>query len=446
MKRIMIAGTHSGCGKTTVTCALLAALRARGLTPTALKCGPDYIDPMFHRGASGVSAYNADPFFLDGDGLRAHVAAHGGALAIMEGAMGYYDGIATTEEASAYTVAKETETPVVLVVSAKGAGHSLTALLEGFQKHRSDSHIRGVIFNDANEKRYADLQKIAQDAGVKAYGFLPRKAEWSMPSRHLGLLPADEVDNLKGILAELGEQAEQSLDIDGLLALVGTVAHLSAAPLQAQPSAQPSAARGIRVAIARDEAFCFLYQENLEALEALGCALVFFSPLRDAALPESIHGLYLCGGYPELYTKELSANASMRESLRQALSSGLPTIAECGGFLYLHETLDGLPMCGVIPGSAFETKQLRRFGYITVIAEKDNLLCRAGESIRSHEFHYWDSDCVGADFIAQKAGRKLSYPCIHATDTLYAGFPHLYFPANPAFAERFVERMTHHAP
>ena len=436
MNRLLISGTNSGCGKTTITCAVLAALKARNITPTAFKCGPDYIDPMFHRAISGVTAYNLDPFFLDGNGLRAHLMAHAGNLSIIEGAMGYYDGIAATDEASAYTVARETHTPVILVASARGAGHSLSAMLEGFARHRPDSNVLGVIFNDAQESRYPDLARIASDAGVHAYGTMPCSEEWALPSRHLGLMTAGEIDGLQSKLSALGRQAEQSMDIDGLIALAKTAPRLTeTAPFR------PKHMANVRLAVARDEAFCFLYEENLEWLQALGCELVFFSPLKDAALPININGLYLCGGYPELYAKVLSDNASMRESIRQAIESGLPAIAECGGFLALHDTLDGFPMCGIIRGAAFETKKRQRFGYITLSADRDNLLCPKGGLIRAREFHYWDSTCPGDGFTARKAGRDTAYPCAHATESLYAGFPHLYFPANPKFAERFVEKM-----
>jgi cobyrinic acid a,c-diamide synthase len=392
---------------------------------------------MFHRASLGISAYNLDPYFLDGDGLRAHLAAHAGELSVIEGAMGYYDGIAATDEASAYTVARETGTPVVLVISAKGAGRSLGAVIEGFARHRADSKIAGVIFNDATEGRYPDLTRIAEDAGVRAYGYMPRKTEWSLSSRHLGLLSVGEITNLKGLLLELGRQATQTVDIDGLLMLAKTASVFR----ETSATKIPSTIR-CRLAVARDEAFCFLYEENLEMLEALGCETVFFSPLNDKALPSRINGLYLCGGYPELHVKALLDNTPMLESIRQAMKSDLPTVAEGGGFMYLHDSLDGAPMCGVIHGTAYETKKLQRFGYISLTAERDNMLCKAGESIRSHEFHYWDSSCLGDAFIARKAGRDRSYSCVQATDSMYAGFPQLYFPANPSFAKCFVERMS----
>jgi len=437
VSRLLISGTNSGCGKTTITCAVLAALKARGIVPAAFKSGPDYIDPMFHRAVSGINVYNLDPFFLDGDGLRSHLAAHAGQFSVIEGAMGYYDGIAATDEASAYTVARETNTPVVLVVSARGAGHSLAATIEGYARHRLDGNIKGVIFDDANESRYPDLERIAKVAGVQTYGTMPRSEEWSLPSRHLGLLPAGEIDDVQNKMSKLGQQAERTIDVNGLIALASTAPALTGSDQFIQHHIY-----SVRLAVARDEAFCFLYEENLELLRALGCELVFFSPLNDDALPENTNGLYLCGGYPELHTKTLTGNNSMLKSIKRAVDNGLPTIAECGGFLYLHDTIADHSMCGVIHGAAYETKKLQRFGYITLTAGRDNMLCKTGGSIRSHEFHCWDSDCPGNGFTAYKAGRETSYSCIHSTDTLYAGFPHLYFPANPEFAASFVERMA----
>ena len=196
--------------------------------------------------------------------------------------------------------------------------------------------------------------------------------------------------------------------------------------------------------MARDEAFCFLYEENLRALEALGCEPVFFSPLHDEHLPEGAQGLYLPGGYPELHLEGLSSNP-IRQEIRRAVEGGMPTVAECGGFLYLHDSLDGAEMAGVIHAAAYGTKKLQRFGYVHLTAERDNLLCRTGESIRAHEFHYYDSEDNGSGFTAAKPLGKRSWPCVHAGETLYAGFPHLYFPANMAFAENFVRKAASYA-
>lgn len=435
MNRFMLAGTGSGCGKTTVTCAVLSAFSLRGLDAVSFKCGPDYIDPMFHREIAGIHARNLDPYFCDGNALREQFAkGMGRDASVIEAAMGYYDGIAATCEASAYTVARETKTPVVLVVNCMSVGNSVGAVLEGFARHRGDSGIKGVIFNNLSAARYKDMARVAANSGVKPYGFLPRDTEISIKSRHLGLVTAGEIGNIRGKLSRLGETALKTLDIDGLIDLSST------APRLGVSEKPPEAKKRVRLAVASDEAFCFRYAENLELLEEFGAELIYFSPLHDARLPENIGGLYLCGGYPELYAKELSTNTSMIEAIREAVNGGMPAIAECGGFMALHDTLDGFPMAGAITGRAFQTERLRRFGYAELTARYDNLICAAGEKIRVHEFHYWDSDNTGDGFTAKKAGRDIEYACVHATSTLYAGFPHLYFPSKPEIARRFVAK------
>jgi len=433
--RILIAGTNSGCGKTTVTCALLRALKNRRLALQSFKCGPDYIDPMFHREVIGVPARNLDPFFGEPESLRRQLGGAAGKLSVLEGVMGYYDGIGPEGRCSTWDVARATDTPVILVVNVRGMYTSAGAILQGFRDFRPQSGIRGVIFNNASPMLYGDLKKIAEQAGLRALGYLPRTEEATIGSRHLGLITAGEIEDLQRRLDALGELAEKCLDLDGVLALAGSATSLPV------PEAVAPVARGVRIAVARDRAFCFLYEENLRLLEDLGCELVYFSPLTDGHLPEHIGGLYLPGGYPELYLKELSANP-IKNEIRGAIEGGLPTVAECGGFLYLHDTLDGAAMAGVIHAEAFATKKLQRFGYVNLTAERDNLLCRAGESIRAHEFHYYDSTDNGDTFTAVKPSGKRSWPCVHASGTLYAGFPHLYFPANPAFAERFVRKAA----
>lgn len=436
--RVLIAGTNSGCGKTTVSCALLAAFKARGVDISSFKCGPDYIDPMFHRAALGVPAYNLDPYFSEPKELRARLAA-ASALSIVEGVMGYYDGIGTEGRASTYDVAAATDTPVILVVNARGMYTSAGALLSGFAHFRKNSRIRGVIFNNASPTLYEGLKQIAQNAGVTPLGFLPFDASLSIQSRHLGLVTAEEIADIQDKLCLLGELAQKYIDLDGVLRLAS-----SASPLNETLEAIEPVSK-VHIAVARDKAFCFLYEENLELLSALGAELCFFSPITDSSLPFDIQGLYLPGGYPELHAKELSQNATMRGEIRTAIQNGLPTIAECGGFLYLHDALDGFSMAGVIHATAKRVEKLCRFGYATLIAGRDNLLCKKGENIRAHEFHYYESTLPGADFISQKASDGKKQRCIHATDTIYAGFPHLYFPANPKFAENFIRKAAEYA-
>lgn len=448
--RILIAGTHSGSGKTTVTIALLAALKARNVDVSAFKCGPDYLDPMFHREAIGIPSNNLDPFFSTGEQLCNQLAS-AGKFSVIEGVMGYYDGIGTEGRASSYHVAMQIQTPVVLVVDAKGMYTSAGAILQGFLKFKPDSKIVGVIFNNVSEMVYQGLSEIARKVGVKPLGFLPRTPEISIGSRLLGLISAQEISDIKEKLEQLGALAEKHIDIDAILALGASAPKLSSTPQNekhvqnaksGQKVKEATSTSNVRIAVAKDHAFCFIYQETLETLESMGCDLVYFSPIRDAMLPENIGGLYLPGGYPELHAQELSDNKPMLAAVKKAVENGLPTIAECGGFMYLHTTLDDLPMVNLIEEQAFKTEKLQRFGYVTLTAKTDNLLCCAGESIRSHEFHYYDSTDCGTAFSAEKAGNGSRYDCVHATSTLYAGFPHLYLYANPSFARNFVEKAA----
>lgn len=433
--RVMIAGTHSGCGKTTVICSLLAALKTRGLALSSFKCGPDYIDPMFHRQAIGVAACNLDPYFCTPRQLRQLLATYGRGISLLEGAMGYYDGVGASGCYSAYDVAAATATPVVLVVDARGMYASAGALLQGFAAYRQDSFLRGVIFNRASDSLYEGLRQLALRAGFLPLGFLPPTAPAGFASRHLGLVTAAETENLPQKLALLGELAERHIDLDGLLALAAQAPPIAEQPLQRQPLGRA------RIAVANDEAFCFRYAENLSLLQALGCELCFFSPLHDRCLPSGCAGLYLCGGYPELHLPALAQNSTMLHAVREAINSGMPTVAECGGFLYLHQKLDGIPLAGVIAAEAWRGDKLRHFGYVELRAQEDNLLCAAGERIRTHEFHYYESSDPGAGFHAQKPLRLQGWDCVHSTKTLYAGFPHLYWEAAPHFAENFVRKV-----
>ena len=436
--RLLLAGTNSGCGKTTLTCALLQALVNRGLRVGAFKCGPDYIDPMFHSRVIGAQSANLDLFFFSPNTLNDLLAknSRGCDVSIVEGVMGFYDGLSlTSTRASTYAVARETRSPVVLTVNARGAAYSVLATIRGFLELEPDSGIRGVILNQCSPMSYPALaQAIRERFGerVVPLGYLPPMGECALESRHLGLVTAQEVEDLKQKLSLLAAQAEKSLDLEGLLALAQSAPSLSCEPVNL-PRQEP-----VRIAVAMDKAFCFYYGDNLKALEEMGAELVYFSPLTDEKLPENCQGLYLGGGYPELYSEQLGKNRTMRESIRTALAAGLPCIAECGGFMYLTQAVAGEPMAGFLEGTCFDTGKLTRFGYVTLTARKDNLLCRAGESIPAHEFHHWDCTVPGGDFTAEKVSGK-SWTCAVATSTLYAGFPHFHFYANPDFARNFYE-------
>lgn len=432
--RMLIAGTGSGCGKTTVVCAVLQALKNRGCDVASYKCGPDYIDPMFHSEVIGAPCTNIDLFFADEDGARSLFLKHAAAFNVIEGVMGYYDGVAMdSPTASAWHVAHVLDAPAVLVVNARGMALSVAAVVKGYLELRRPSGIAGVILNHATAMTYAALRAaIEGECGVKVFGYLPECGDCALESRHLGLVTAQEVEDLQMKLQTLAAQAEKSIDLDGLMRLMQEQRPLEA---EQRPVSRIGA---VRVAIARDRAFCFYYRDNLEMLEELGAVLIPFSPLTDAALPEC-DGLILGGGYPELYAGQLGANAAMRESIRRAVESGLPTIAECGGFMYLTEKIGPSDAAGAIPTSCFNTERLCRFGYLTLKADRDSLLLSAGDAIRGHEFHYWDAGNPGDGMLAEKpSGRK--WRCAWIGDALYAGYPHLYFPSNPRAAERFVRK------
>ena len=435
--RLVFAGTNSGCGKTSVTCAVLQAFVNRGLKTAACKCGPDYIDPMFHSRIIGAKSANLDAFFFDENTLRCLLSenAAGCDVAVIEGVMGYYDGLGlTSTRASTFDIAQKTDSPVVLVVNARGAALSLLALIEGFLAFQPENRIKGVVLNGCTAMSYGPLaDEIERRFSIKACGFLPRLPDCSLESRHLGLVTAAEVDDLKGKMQRLAAAAEKSIDLEALLSLAK-----SAGPLSFTPPELPKPGAQVRIGVARDKAFCFFYEDSLALLQKLGAVLVDFSPLEDNMLPDDLQGLYLPGGYPELYAKTLSENKTMLQSIKNAVASGLPCIAECGGFMYLTEAIGDFPMAGALPGRCFDTGKLTRFGYVTLTAEHSSLLCSAGTTISAHEFHRWDAEKTGDSFTAQKPSGK-RWPCVIATDTLYAGFPHFHFYANISFAVRFLD-------
>lgn len=441
MRRIMLAGVSSGSGKTTLTCGILQALANRGFKAASFKCGPDYIDPMFHRKAIGTPSFNLDSFFCGEDALKylLHTNAGEADICVLEGVMGYYDGLGFSDRHSSYALARLTQTPAVLVMDCKGMGASLSAVLSGFVRHREDSGIAGVIFNRLPPSLYAGASAAAQSLGVRPLGYLPALKEWKLESRHLGLVTADELSGLQAQLAALALKIEETVDINGLLELSS-----GAAELERPDFPHPRCGKPLKIAVASDEAFCFLYPDNLRFLERCGAQPVFFSPLRDSGLPAGISGLLLCGGYPELYARALSENSALKAQIRDALHKGLPCIAECGGFMYLHEALEDAqgatyPMAGFLPGKCFKTARLQRFGYAEMTARKSGLICEEGNTLRMHEFHYWDSPQNGRDFLARKEGRP-PWECGILTETFYGGFPHLYFYGNPKAAGHFLER------
>lgn len=423
-----------------MTLGLLAALRKRGMRVQGFKCGPDYIDPMYHAAATGRTAYHLDSFFSDEEQLRQLTAQHAAdaEIAVIEGAMGFYDGIGDSWAHSAYTVSEQTETPVLLVLDPGGMGCSAAALCQGLQQFVRPNRICGVLLNRVRHGMYSYYKGIIEThTGLHVYGYLPDLPEVTLKSRHLGLLTAAETADLAEKLEKIGSAAEKTLDIEDILTLAAQAPPLSYAVMP------HSTCKRYRLGIAQDAAFCFYYAENLESLQACGAELIPFSPLTDTCLPDALDGLYFGGGYPELYCSQLSENQSFIESLRCAVRAGIPTFAECGGFLYLQQAIldksgGRWPMAGVLPGESRLTDRLVRFGYVTLTAQQDTLLLAKGETVCAHEFHYADSTDNGTAFLAEKPNGR-SWEAIVQQGNVMAGFPHLYFPSCPQAARRLSE-------
>jgi len=438
--RVMFAATRSGSGKTTVTCGVLAALKKQNIKVQAYKCGPDYIDPMFHRTVLGIDTGNLDTFFADADAIGRILArdTKDAELIVMEGVMGYYDGVGgTTTMASSYELSKVTKTPVVLIVDAKGASVTLAAIIRGIMEYKKDSRIVGVILNRVSPMFYSRIKHVIEtECGIPVLGYLPEDASFAVPSRHLGLLQPDEMLKQRDWVETVAEAARKTIDIDGILEIAAQaeMLQIQKATGETEKSKFPA---GYRIGVARDAAFSFYYRENLRMLEDMGATLVYFSPLTDAHVSE-VDALIFGGGYPELYAKQLYENRSMRASVWQALDAGMPCHAECGGFLYLGKSLadaegNVYEMVGFLDGAGFRTERLQRFGYVE-LAPQDSGVFAVNTVLRGHEFHYWDStDCGDACLAWKPLSKQKTYPCMVKKKGTFAGFPHLYYAGAEAF-------------
>lgn len=442
--RVMFAATRSGSGKTIVTCGVLAALKKQNIKVQAYKCGPDYIDPMFHRTVLGIDTGNLDTFFAGADAIGRILArdTKDAELIVMEGVMGYYDGVGgTTTMASSYELSKVTKTPVVLIVDAKGASVTLAAIIRGIMEYKKDSRIVGVILNRVSPMFYSRIKHVIEtECGIPVLGYLPEDASFAVPSRHLGLLQPDEMQKQRDWVETVAEAVEKTVDINGIfeIAAQAEMLQIQKATGETEKSKFPA---GYRIGVARDAAFSFYYRENLRMLEDMGATLVYFSPLTDAHVSE-VDALIFGGGYPELYAKQLYENQSMRASVWQALEAGMPCHAECGGFLYLGKSLadaegNVYEMVGFLDGAGFRTERLQRFGYVELAPQETDAFA-VNTVLRGHEFHYWDStDCGDACLAWKPLSKQKTYPCMVKKKGTFAGFPHLYY----AGAENFFYHL-----
>ena len=439
LPRIMLAAPASGSGKTMITCGLLKALVNRSCKAIAYKCGPDYIDPMFHTTVTGVPCRNLDTYFASKE-MISHLiqsSADGMDIAVMEGVMGYFDGVAGfTTEASSYDLADKTNTPVVLIVNVKGMSLSVVPYIKGFVDYEKQKHIAGVILNNISPMMYPRLKElIEKEIGLGVLGYCPTLKEPFAGSRYLGLQMPQELSDIQKKVESIARQLEQTVDMDALMELAR-----SASPMPYTEQKVEALDKKVRIAVARDEAFCFYYQDNLDLLEKMGAVLVPFSPVHDSHLPDGIQGILLGGGYPELFAGKLSQNKSMRADILQKLQKGLPYLAECGGFLYLLNSLQDAegreyPMVGFFEGRGYDAGKLSRFGYIELEAKADNPFLQNGDTIKAHEFHYFDTDNNGSDYLAKKPQSSRSWDCMHVTTPIN-------IPENREPTPRNVERAA----
>ncbi|WP_203362744.1 cobyrinate a,c-diamide synthase [Bacillus sp. REN10] len=445
-RRIMIAGTGSGAGKTTVTIGLMAAFKARGVSVQGFKCGPDYIDPTYHTAVTGRPSRNLDSWMTGRETVKEIYArgAKGAELSIIEGVMGYFDGKDPLKnDGSSADISEVLNCPVLLVVNCASMARSAAAIVKGFQAMAASGRIVGVIANRVGSESHFNIVKsaIEQECGIPVVGYLKKENDISIPERHLGLIPSVERGELAGFFEKLGQLVSDTVDIEAIW-------KLAEAPV-IEPAERSMFTKvkesTVKIAVAKDAAFNFYYEENLELLQANGADIQFFSPLQDEPVPTGASALYLGGGFPEEFAALLASNEKAKQSIRQAIAAGLPTLAECGGFMYLTEAIEDTsgevyPMVGVIPGVATMQKKLAALGYRELTGLAPNFLLAEGATARGHEFHY-------SKFMA-KEPMKAAYETKGRFGTkeqgfvlpyVIAGYAHFHFASDTALARRFVE-------
>jgi cobyrinic acid a,c-diamide synthase len=433
----------------------MAALKGRGFNVQPFKVGPDYIDPTYHTGVTGNISRNLDGWMLSDDVLLElfERKASQADIAVIEGVMGLYDGKGTGEEGSTAHVAKMMRSPVILVVDARSMSRSAGALVLGYKQFDKKTDLKGVILNNLSGKTHYRYLKdsIERTTGIPVLGFLPKDSAIALSGRHLGLVPVAGKKLDTDICRTVAGLIEANVDMDRVIKLC-----MSAPPLPLFKKtifARPPAKKKITIAVARDDAFLFYYEDNLDILRHLGAEIVEFSPLRSRKLPENIDGVYIGGGFPELSAKELSVNLSLKADIAIKARTGMPVYAECGGLMYLMKRLTdfngrSFPMVGIFPYSVVMGDKLQSMGYVDISAVKDTLLCRKGGRIRSHVFHWsFLSEKINASryaFTLKKNRRFHSYDGLSVNNVL-CGYAHLHFGANTGFARNYIRSCEEYA-
>lgn len=447
--RLVIAGVHSGVGKTTLSTAVMGALTRLGLKVQPFKVGPDYIDPGYHTAATGRVSRNLDAWFLGVDGVREMFARSAGDadISVIEGVMGLYDGRGSGEEGSTAQVAKILRAPVMLVLDARSMARSAAALVTGYKYFDSGVNLAGVFLNRVGGDRHYHLLKeaIEQNCGVPVLGRAGRWDGLELPERHLGLLPTAEKEGVLPYIKALSEKITGGIEVERLLELARSVPAPPPPSRRVFPSAGPPAS--VRLGVVMDSAFNFYYHDGLDLLGALGAEIVPCSAL-DGAFPGDIDGLYIGGGFPEMFARELSGNHAFIQGLRAAHARGMPIYAECGGFMYLTRAVTDFQgerhqMAGVIPGECRMQSKRAALGYVTATALADNILVAGGQSIRGHEFHYstleLDQGSPGA-YRLFKEGVGGSRADGYVRGNLLASYLHIHFAGHPEAAGRFINK------
>lgn len=450
--RILIAGTHSGVGKTTITLGLISALMGKGYKVQGFKVGPDYIDPSHHTALTGRQSRNLDTWLMGKDvclELFEH-AMNDADMAVIEGVMGLYDGcLDGTESGSTAHLARILNIPAILVMDARGVSRSAGAIVLGFMNFDKEVKISGVILDRVrSERHYTSLKKsIEENCHIPVLGYLPFDEKIILPERHLGLVPSVEQEFSKSAYEKIGNLLSTTVDIDKLIEIVSTAGNL--------PEFKKTIFHKIdkrfpfRIAVAVDEAFNFYYQDNLDILEMYGAELTYFSPMYDKYLPADIDGLYIGGGFPELHAALLSSNSTMKESIRKAYKNGVLIYGECGGMMYLLEKMVDFKgktheMCGILKGTTKMENTRQGLGYITVHATRDNLLCKKGDAFRAHEFH-WSSlhvpESTPYAYAIAKCGDDTSRQDGLFDERILCSYTHVHFATDLRLAQHFLHTL-----
>lgn len=445
-RRIVIAGTGSGVGKTTLTIGLMAALKKRGLVVQGFKCGPDYIDPSYHTAVTGRVSRNLDSWMLTKDRVLDifHHGTKGADISVIEGVMGFYDGKnPETNEGSTAEISMITQSPVLLVVNCASMARSAAAIVKGFQLFAEGSNIVGVIANKVGSEGHYQLVKkaIEQECGIPVIGYLKRELDIEIPERHLGLIPSLERGELDGFFEQLSSLVSETIDIDRLLEIsvanLLNVANDSLFNEQKEPI--------VKIAVAKDAAFNFYYPENLEMLKSKGAEITYFSPLANEEVPQDADGLYIGGGFPEEFADTLANNEQVKDSVKQAIESGMPTLAECGGFMYLTESIETtdnnkFEMVGVIPGAVQMQTRLAALGYREITGQNSNFLLDNLKA-KGHEFHYstyqpTEEPTFAYETKGMRGVKKEGY----LTHNLVAGYTHFHFASCPEMVDNWINK------